>query len=71
MSEMADGLLVVDEPAPVTVYNDSGSSPFLFAADHAGNSIPRLLGRLCVPETIQQFKEPHRLGHRHRRSAVS
>jgi predicted N-formylglutamate amidohydrolase len=51
MNEMTDSLLVVDEPAPVTVYNDSGSSPFLFVADHAGNSIPRSLGRLCVPET--------------------
>jgi hypothetical protein len=28
MNEM-DSLLAVDEPAPVTVYNDSGSSPFL------------------------------------------
>jgi predicted N-formylglutamate amidohydrolase len=51
MNEMTDRLLAFDELAPVTVYDESGSSPFLFVADHAGNSIPRSLGRLGVPET--------------------
>jgi predicted N-formylglutamate amidohydrolase len=48
---MMDSLLAVDEPAPVAVYDGSDSSPFLFVADHASNSIPRSLSRLGVPET--------------------
>jgi len=48
---MSDSLLAADEPAPVTVHNENGLSPFLIVADHAGNSIPRALGRLGVPET--------------------
>ena len=51
MNEMPDSLLAADEPAPVTVYNQNGPSPFLIVADHAGNSMPRALGRLGVPET--------------------
>ena len=46
-----DSLLAADEPAPVTVHNGNGPSPFLIVADHAGNSIPRALGRLGLPET--------------------
>ena len=42
--------ITVDEPAPVTVHNENGLSPFLIVADHAGNSIPRALGRLGVSE---------------------
>jgi predicted N-formylglutamate amidohydrolase len=44
-------VLTAEEIAPVTVYNERGSSPFLIVADHAGNSIPRCLGRLGVPES--------------------
>ncbi|MGZ8395116.1 MAG: hypothetical protein ACXW3X_00370 [Rhodoplanes sp.] len=51
MDEMADSLLAADEPAPVTVHNDNGRSPFLIVADHAGNSMPRALGRLGLPES--------------------
>jgi predicted N-formylglutamate amidohydrolase len=51
LNEMPDSLLAADEPAPVTVHNENGPSPFLIVADHAGNSIPRALGRLGVPET--------------------
>ena len=58
-------LLAADEPAPVTVHNENGRSPLLIVADHAGNSIPRALGRLGVPES--EFGAPHRLGHWHRR----
>jgi len=47
---MPDSLLAADEPAPVTVHNQNGRSPFLIVADHAGNSMPRVLGRLGVPE---------------------
>ena len=44
-------MLTVQELAPVTVYNVSGSSPLLIVADHAGNSIPHWLGRLGVSES--------------------
>jgi predicted N-formylglutamate amidohydrolase len=43
-------LLEVDEPGPVSVYKESGKSPFLLVADHAGNLIPRALGRLSIAE---------------------
>jgi predicted N-formylglutamate amidohydrolase len=51
MTEMPDSLLWIDEPAPVTVHNENGPSPFLIVADHAGNSMPRALSRLGIPET--------------------
>jgi predicted N-formylglutamate amidohydrolase len=51
MNEIPDSLLAADEPAPVAVHNENGRSPFLIVADHAGNSIPRALRRLGVPET--------------------
>lgn len=44
-------LLTAGELASVTVYNEGGSSPLLIVADHAGNSIPRGLGRLGLPES--------------------
>ena len=50
MNETLDKLLGADEPAPVAVHNESGLSPFLIVADHAGNFVPRALGRLGVPE---------------------
>jgi predicted N-formylglutamate amidohydrolase len=43
-------LLDADEPAPVTIFNASGSSPLLIVADHAGNRIPRALGTLGVSD---------------------
>jgi predicted N-formylglutamate amidohydrolase len=45
-------LLAADEPAPVSVYNEGGKSPFLLVADHAGNLIPHTLGRLGKHEGI-------------------
>ena len=51
MNELPDSLLAADEPAPVTVHNENGPSPFLIVADHAGNSMPRALGRLGLPES--------------------
>ncbi len=51
MNETPAPLLAADEPAPVTVHNENGTSPFLIVADHAGNSMPRALGRLGVSET--------------------
>ena len=47
---MPDSLLAADEPVPVTVYNEDGSSPILIVADHAGNFMPRALFRLGLPE---------------------
>src|SRR4249919_3870580 len=51
MNEMPDSLLAADEPVPISVHNENDRSPFLIVADHAGNSIPRALGRLGVSET--------------------
>ena len=48
MNETSTDLLAADEPAPVTVYNAAGPSPFLLVADHAGNVFPRALGRLGI-----------------------
>lgn len=50
MIEMPDRLLAADEPFPTTVYNENGLSPLLIVADHAGNIMPRALGRLGVSE---------------------
>src|SRR5450755_1263377 len=50
MNEMSDSLLAADEPAPVTVHNENGLSPFLIVADHGGNVIPRALRALGVSE---------------------
>jgi predicted N-formylglutamate amidohydrolase len=44
-------LLAADEPSPVRVLRESGTSDLLLTADHAGRSIPRRLGRLGVPES--------------------
>ena len=50
MNQMPDSLLAADEPVPVTVYSENGRSPILIVADHAGNLVPRALGRLGVPQ---------------------
>ena len=50
MNELPKKLLAADEPAPVTVYNADGESPFLLVADHAGNIMPRALGHLGIAE---------------------
>src|SRR5258707_13148512 len=54
MNEIPDSLLAADEPAPVTVYNEDGRSQFLIVADHAGNSMPRALCQLGVPEAERE-----------------
>jgi predicted N-formylglutamate amidohydrolase len=51
MKELAKNLLAADEPAPVSVRNAEGRSPFLLVADHAGNTIPRSLAGLGISET--------------------
>ncbi len=52
MNNATQPLLAADEPPPVSVYNAGGASPLLLVADHAGNTIPRALGRLglAAPE---------------------
>jgi predicted N-formylglutamate amidohydrolase len=47
---MPCSLLAADEPAPITVHNANGRSPFLIVVDHAGNAMPRSLKGLGVPE---------------------
>jgi len=54
MNEKPESLLAADEPAPVTAYNTDGKSPFLLVADHAGNVMPRALGRLGVAEAERE-----------------
>jgi len=43
---MAASLLASDEPVPFGIYKPAATSPFLLVADHAGNAMPRALGRL-------------------------
>jgi predicted N-formylglutamate amidohydrolase len=50
MSDPAERLLAAGEPPPVTVFNETGASPFLIVADHAGNNVPRALHGLGLPE---------------------
>lgn len=40
----ADGLLGPNDPAPFTLFNAQGASPFLLIGDHAGSLIPAALG---------------------------
>jgi predicted N-formylglutamate amidohydrolase len=51
MSDSPCRLLAADEPAPATAHNQNGQSPFLIVVDHAGNAMPRALGRLGVAES--------------------
>ena len=48
MNAHSNKLLAADEPAPVSVHDANGQSPFLLVADHAGDLVPRALGRLGV-----------------------
>lgn len=43
-------LLAIDEPAPYSVINPDGTSPYLLLCEHASNRIPRALGNLGLPE---------------------
>src|SRR5690349_15708577 len=43
-------LLDPDEPGPVTLDNQGGSSVFFLTFDHAGRAFPRRLGTLGLPE---------------------
>jgi predicted N-formylglutamate amidohydrolase len=46
MDDVPMRLLAPDEPQPVTVTNEGGSSAFIIVADHAGNYLPRRLQNL-------------------------
>jgi predicted N-formylglutamate amidohydrolase len=50
MNEMPERLLDDDEPPPFTVESETGASPFLIVADHAGKVVPRRLGQLGLCE---------------------
>jgi len=47
---MPPSLLAPDEPAPVTVLREAGTSDVFLTADHAGRLIPRSLHQLGVPD---------------------
>jgi predicted N-formylglutamate amidohydrolase len=48
MTAPVTALLAPDEPAAVRVLRETGTSDFLFTADHAGKLIPRSLGNLGI-----------------------
>jgi len=50
MNETLDRLLAADEPPPFTVDNETGRSPLLIVADHAGKHFPRRLGQLGLSD---------------------
>lgn len=54
MNELPRRLLAADEPAPVSVHNAGGKSPFLLVADHADNIIPRSLAALGISAAERQ-----------------
>jgi predicted N-formylglutamate amidohydrolase len=45
-----EALLDVNEPGPVTLDNEAGSSVFFLTCDHAGRAFPRRLRNLGLPE---------------------
>jgi predicted N-formylglutamate amidohydrolase len=47
-------LLTAEDPAPVRVLRETGTSDFFLTADHAGRAIPRALGDLSVSEVERQ-----------------
>lgn len=48
------GLLADTDPPVFQVLHEAGTSPFLFACDHAGRSLPRALGDLGLGESDLQ-----------------
>jgi len=49
-SATAAGLLTGGDPSPVGEERPQGRSPFVILCDHAGNAVPRALGRLGLPD---------------------
>jgi predicted N-formylglutamate amidohydrolase len=50
MNETLDRLLAADEPPAFTVDNETGTSPLLIVADHAGKHFPRRLEQLGLSD---------------------
>ena len=50
MNDAPTSLLAPDEPQPVTVTNEGGTSPFVIVGDHAGKYLPRCLQMLGLHE---------------------
>jgi predicted N-formylglutamate amidohydrolase len=50
MNETLDSLLAADEPPAFTADNETGTSPLLIVADHAGKHFPRRLGQLGLSD---------------------
>jgi predicted N-formylglutamate amidohydrolase len=48
---MTEALLDLDEPDPVSLENEAGSSIFFLTCDHAGRAFPRRLGTLGLPQS--------------------
>lgn len=44
------GILAQDEPAPLEIINEAGTSPFVLVCEHAGRIIPRALGDMGLSE---------------------
>ena len=48
---MSKALLDPDEPNPVRLERETGSSVFFLTCDHAGRAFPRRLGTLGLPQS--------------------
>lgn len=52
-SRLGELILGLDDPSPVNVLNQGGTSPFLLIGDHAGRAIPQRLASLGLdPEVL-------------------
>src|SRR5271167_1571925 len=51
MDSVPDSLLASDEPPPITVTNEDGTSPFVVICDHAGKYLPHRLRMLGLPQS--------------------
>lgn len=49
--DAAPKLLAADEPFPVSIAHEKGTSPFFLTADHAGKLMPRRLGTLGLTDS--------------------
>ncbi|MBT4038957.1 MAG: N-formylglutamate amidohydrolase [Rhodospirillales bacterium] len=49
-TDRVSNLLHDSDPAPVAVYNASGTSPYVLTCEHAGRLVPRKLGNLGIDD---------------------
>jgi predicted N-formylglutamate amidohydrolase len=47
-------VLTAEDPPPVRVFREAGTSDFFLTADHAGRAIPKVLGQLGVSDADMQ-----------------